>query len=86
MSQEFIAIAYRFQFIVRLYSATVTKERFGNKMSDLLDDEADRASIKTWLDSWCSCVVSVDFASARLLLDENIVSFGTWMDVVEGLD
>ena len=43
-------------------------------------------SIKLWFKKWESYVIDKDFSSARKLFDKNVVSFGTWMDVVQGLD
>ena len=44
----------------------------------------DHASIKTWFDIWSGYVASVDYEAARPMFDEDLVAFGTWMDVVEG--
>ena len=44
----------------------------------------DYASIKAWFDTWSGYVASVDFDSARPLFAEDLVAFGTWMDIVEG--
>ncbi|PPR63154.1 MAG: hypothetical protein CFH10_00604 [Alphaproteobacteria bacterium MarineAlpha4_Bin2] len=44
----------------------------------------DYASIKTWFDTWSGYVASVDYEAARQMFDEDLVAFGTWMDVVEG--
>ena len=46
----------------------------------------DIASVKAWLDLWQPCVQNVDFAPARRLFAENVASFGTHMDIVEGRD
>ncbi len=43
-------------------------------------------SIKLWFKAWESYVVENDFSSAKKLFDKNVVSFGTWMDIVKGLD
>ncbi|MBL6600465.1 MAG: ketosteroid isomerase [Alphaproteobacteria bacterium] len=46
----------------------------------------DKASIKAWLGVWQPCVQNVDFVPARRLFAENVASFGTHMDIVEGRD
>ena len=48
--------------------------------------EADRAAIEAWFATWSGQVADVDFAPALDLFADNIASFGTHMDVVEGLD
>jgi ketosteroid isomerase-like protein len=48
--------------------------------------EADRAAIEAWFATWSGLVAEVDFAPAMDLFADNIASFGTHMDVVEGLD
>lgn len=55
-------------------------------MNDSTPMDADHASIKAWFDTWSGYVASVDFDSARPMFEEDVVGFGTWMDVVEGLD
>lgn len=47
---------------------------------------ADVASVAEWLDAWGQQVASVDFESARGLFRNEVIGFGTWMDLVEGLD
>jgi ketosteroid isomerase-like protein len=54
-------------------------------MYDWDADPADIATIKAWFDTWSPLVEAVDFVPARPLFEERIVSFGTKMDVVEGL-
>lgn len=44
----------------------------------------DVATVKAWLAAWQPCVQNVDFVPARRLFADNIASFGTHMDVVEG--
>lgn len=46
----------------------------------------DHASIKVWFDTWSGYVANVDYESAMPMFDEDLVAFGTWMDVVEGRD
>ncbi|MEQ8587607.1 MAG: nuclear transport factor 2 family protein [Thalassobaculaceae bacterium] len=48
--------------------------------------EEDRVAIETWFAAWSEQVAAVDFAPALDLFEDNIASFGTHMDVVEGLD
>ncbi len=47
---------------------------------------ADYALVKAWFDMWGEFVANVDFESARPMFQEECISFGTWMDTVEGLD
>lgn len=47
--------------------------------------EEDRAAIERWFAAWSGQVAEVDFAPALELFEENIASFGTHMEVVEGL-
>lgn len=46
----------------------------------------DLAAIKAWFDEWGGRVAEVDFESARPLFRPETVGFGTWMDMVDGLD
>jgi len=46
----------------------------------------DHVSIKSWFKEWESFVINKNFDSARKLFDKDVVSFGTWMDVVQGLN
>ena len=46
----------------------------------------DHISIKSWFGKWEEFVVGCNFKSARDLFEEEVVSFGTWMNVVQGLD
>jgi len=55
-------------------------------MSTSAENEADRASIKDWFDTWSGYVAALDFESARPIMADNVVGFGTWMDTVEGRD
>ena len=43
-------------------------------------------SIKLWFELWESYVQNKDFESAKNLFHDEVVSFGTWMDVVQGLE
>lgn len=55
-------------------------------MNETAHHDLDRAAIADWFDTWSGYVAAVDFRSARALFDDDVVGFGTWMDVVEGLD
>ena len=46
----------------------------------------DHISIKSWFQKWEMFVVDCDFKSARNLFENEVVSFGTWMNVVQGLN
>ena len=43
-------------------------------------------SIKLWFLEWEKFVQNKKYSSALQLFENDVVSFGTWMDVVEGLD
>lgn len=46
----------------------------------------DKASIKAWFDDWGAMVGERRFEDARALFHKQVLGFGTWMDLVEGLD
>ena len=46
----------------------------------------DHISIRSWFGKWEVFVVACDYKGARDLFENEVVSFGTWMDVVQGLD
>lgn len=46
----------------------------------------DVASVRAWLSRFGDCVGEVDFASARALFAADVVGFGTWAEVLRGLD
>ena len=46
----------------------------------------DFVAIEAWFDDWGARVAAADFAGARPLFADDVVGFGTWMDLVEGLD
>ncbi len=50
------------------------------------DLAADLATLRDWFAEWGRFVAVVDFDSARRLFDADVIGFGTWMNVVEGLD
>ena len=43
-------------------------------------------AIRGWFATLHGCVDAVDFTAARTLFDESAIGFGTFMDIVEGLD
>ena len=47
--------------------------------------EDDFNAIRQWFAEWTVNVADVDFVPARDLFEDNVASFGTHMDVVEGL-
>lgn len=49
-------------------------------------EEQDRAGVKAWFDTWGTQVAACDFTAARALFDDHVVGFGTWADMLEGLD
>tara|TARA_A100001037_G_scaffold240710_1_gene220689 strand:- start:87 stop:539 length:453 start_codon:yes stop_codon:yes gene_type:complete len=55
-------------------------------MSQFRASSEDHASIAAWFDEWGSYVASCDFEQARTLFSPTVVGFGTYMDLVEGLD
>lgn len=48
--------------------------------------DQERTEIRNWFALWSVNVAEVDFTPARELFADNVASFGTHMDVVEGLD
>lgn len=48
--------------------------------------DATLAELRTWFDTWGSYVRSRDFAAARALFSPDVVSFGTHMRIVHGLE
>jgi ketosteroid isomerase-like protein len=48
--------------------------------------QEDVAAIKQWFDDWGEMVATERFEDARELFDPGAIGFGTWMDLVEGLD
>ena len=48
--------------------------------------EADHRTVKEWFAGWGDRVAAVDFTEARSYFDSDALGFGTWMDLVEGLD
>ena len=46
----------------------------------------DQQSVTTWIDEWGAEVASVDLGAARRRFGEDVVAFGTFADIVVGLD
>ena len=46
----------------------------------------DHISIGLWFQVWEKQVQNKDFESAKKLFENDVVGFGTWMNVVEGID
>ena len=46
----------------------------------------DHDSIARWLAEWGECIASLDFARARTLFVPGVVGFGTFSDLLVGLD
>jgi ketosteroid isomerase-like protein len=46
----------------------------------------DQVAIKDWFDQWGAMVATRRFDDARALFHPDAIGFGTWMDLVEGLD
>ena len=55
-------------------------------MYKLDTDNKDHNSIIFWFKTWENKVQNKDFESAKNLFENDVVSFGTWMNVVEGLE
>lgn len=49
-------------------------------------DSEDVRSVRDWLARWQPCVRAADYEAARVLFDDDVISFGTHQDVVSGLD
>ena len=55
-------------------------------MYKLDTDNKDHNSIIFWFKTWENKVQNKDFESAKNLFGNDVVSFGTWIDIVQGLD
>ena len=51
-----------------------------------MDKNAETTAIREWFGTWGSLVAGVDYVSARDLFHPDVIGFGTFMDVVRGLD
>lgn len=49
-------------------------------------DPADLASVRAWVDEWGAQVAAVEMDAARLRFADDVVAFGTFANVVVGLD
>ena len=55
-------------------------------MYKLDTDNKDHNSIIFWFKTWENKVQNKDYESTKNLFENDVVSFGTWMNVVEGLE
>ena len=55
-------------------------------MYKLDTDNKDHNSIIFWFKTWENKVQNKDYESAKNLFENDVVSFGTWMNVAEGLE
>ena len=46
----------------------------------------DHISIQFWYLEWEKYVQNKNYSSAMELFEKDVVSFGTWMDIIQGLD
>ena len=53
-------------------------------MSSRTEDRLE--PLRDWFRAWNSCLLSVDFLSARALFDPAVSGFGTHADIVFGID
>lgn len=51
-----------------------------------IDEDGDLDSVRTWIEGWGAEVAAVDFAAARHRFDPAVVAFGTFADVVVGIE
>lgn len=51
-----------------------------------MTERTDADILRDWFTTWGSQVAAVDFRSARELFHPDVIGFGTFMDVVRGLD
>ena len=52
----------------------------------MTSQSAEHQAISEWFKEWGNLVASVDFVSARRLFHDEVIGFGTFMDVVRGLE
>lgn len=55
-------------------------------MNEIFRDAKAHAEIADWFRTFGGFVAAADFAGARPMFEEDVIGFGTWMDVVEGRD
>ena len=51
-----------------------------------MTDDRSTTDVLAWLSRFGAFVAARDFDGGRSMFDEGVVAFGTWADVVEGLD
>lgn len=49
-------------------------------------DDREHQALSDWFETWGNLVAEVDFVSARPLFHDDVIGFGTFMDVVRGLE
>jgi len=49
-------------------------------------EQTDLDTVRAWFMGWGPLVAGQRFAEARALFDPGVIGFGTYMDLVEGLD
>jgi ketosteroid isomerase-like protein len=50
------------------------------------EEDDDVSALRCWFDRWGSLVAAVDFKTARALFRDDVVGFGTHMDLVADMD
>ena len=55
-------------------------------MYKLNTENKDHVLIQLWYLEWEKYVQNKNYSSAMKLFENDVVSFGTWMDIVQGLD
>jgi ketosteroid isomerase-like protein len=55
-------------------------------MQDPSDNESIESSVREWIRAWGAEVAAVDLATARQRFSPDVVAFGTYAEVVHGLD
>ena len=55
-------------------------------MQDPSESEAIESSVREWVRAWGAEVAAVDLAAARRRFSPDVVAFGTYAEVVHGLD
>lgn len=54
-------------------------------MQDLTDQDVE-TSVREWIAAWGAEVAAVDFAAARRRFSPDVVAFGTFAEIVHGID
>ena len=55
-------------------------------MQDPSESESIESSVREWVPAWGAEVAAVDMAAARRRFSPDVVAFGTYAEVVHGLD